>query len=313
MPLIINTNVMSLNAQRHLGINTTNLSKSLEKLASGYRINRAGDDAAGLQLSENLRAQIRGSKKALDNVQDGMNVLNIADGAYQTIQNNLQRIRELVVQAASDTYSEEQRDAMVQEMEQLLQDNNRMAASTQFNGVNLLDGSVTAMNASGVGGFFLQVGPNDDADNDRIDLAPALADLVSGGTATNAYLTNINAMFSTATNTLLTSGAGSGTADGVIDNNEEARDLLGYIDGAMTELNSRRGNIGALYNRLEGTAQNLMISIENLSASESRIRNVDVAAESANMIQHQILQQASNTILMQANQSPSLALSLLQG
>src|SRR5688572_19619983 len=138
MPLIVNTNVTSLNAQRHLSSNTNMLQKTMEKLSSGYRINRAGDDAAGLQLSENLRAQIRGSKKALDNTQDGINVLNIADGSLQTVTDSLQRLRELAVQAANDTYNTSQRSAMQVEIEQLLADIDRIALATKFNGVELL-------------------------------------------------------------------------------------------------------------------------------------------------------------------------------
>src|SRR5690606_36346419 len=138
MPIVINTNTASLNAQRYLGANTNALARSIEKLASGFRINRAGDDAAGLQISENLRAEIRGSKKALDNVQDGMNVLNIVDGAYQQITDNLQRMRELAVQGANDTYSTAQRNAIGQELDQLRADIARIANATQFNGKELM-------------------------------------------------------------------------------------------------------------------------------------------------------------------------------
>src|SRR5205085_9957883 len=134
MPLTINGNAMSLNAQRHLTNNTNALSKSLEKLASGFRINKSSDDAAGLQLSENLRSQIRGSQKAYDNVQDGINVLNIADGSMETITNNLQRMRELAVQAGNDTYSSSQRSAITNEMEALRDDIDRIANATIFNG-----------------------------------------------------------------------------------------------------------------------------------------------------------------------------------
>lgn len=346
MPLIINTNVMSMNAQRHLAANTNALSKSMERLASGFRINKAGDDAAGLQLSENLRAQIRGSKKSLDNTQDAINVLNIADGAMQTIQNNLQRVRELLVQAANDTYAPAQRAAIVQEIEQLMQDNDRIANSTSFNGVDLLNANVPAAfdPANGTGGFWIQVGPDSDqpmpappipatANVNRIDIAPALVDLTSTGALMAPILdpdgdtTNVSgdptwtgdSIFD-GTNLVTFNGDLDGDntieaseGDNVIDSNVEAQVLLERIDAVMTELNSRRGNLGALVNRLEGVANNLSISIENLSASESRIRNVDVAAESAELIRNQILQQASNTILAQSNQAPSLALQLLQG
>ncbi|HEY9744847.1 MAG TPA: flagellin, partial [Oculatellaceae cyanobacterium] len=134
MSLVVNTNVASLNSQRYLSKNTNALNKSMEKLSSGYRINRAGDDAAGLALSESLRTQIRGSKKALDNAQDAINLLNLADGVLQQIQDNLQRMRELAVQAANDTYSTEQRTAMQTEFNQLIEDNYRIMQATKFNG-----------------------------------------------------------------------------------------------------------------------------------------------------------------------------------
>lgn len=290
MPLIINTNVSSMNAQRYLGNNTSALQKTMEKLSSGYRINRAGDDAAGLQLSENLRSQIRGSQKALDNTQDGINVLNLADGAMQTMTDNLQRIRELTIQAASDTYNATQRSAIQGEIVQLLADIDRIASSTTFNGVSLFPTAATS--------FILQVGANSTANVDTIDVGAALGNATSNGlgiTSWNGTALTVNM-------------AVNGTAGGNV-----ARTFLGQVDAAILAVNTRRGNLGAFVNRLEGAANNLSISVENLSASESRIRNVDVAMESSNLTRNQILQQASNTILAQANQSPQLAIQLLQG
>ncbi len=167
MPIIVNTNIGSMTAQRHLSSNTNALNKSLERLSSGFRINRASDDAAGLQISENLRAQIRGSKKALDNVQDGINMLNIVDGAYQSIVNNLQRMRELSVQNANDTYGIPQRVAINDEIVALYNEIERIASSTVFNNQNLIDGSIA--------GFVLQVGANSTV-NDEIDISNALGD-----------------------------------------------------------------------------------------------------------------------------------------
>ena len=276
MPLIINTNVQSINAQRYLGMNTTALGKSMEKLSSGYRINRAADDAAGLQLSENLRAQIRGSSKALANTQDGINVLNIADGAMSQITENLQRMRELAVQAANDTYNTQQRTAMQTEFNQLRLDITRISDATQFNGVSLLSGSALAT------GMILQIGPNNVPANDQIALG-----------ATGVFA-DIDA-------------TALGVAASVLDTNANANTALGVLNTAINTVNTRRGTIGAVTNRLEGTANNLSIAIENLSASESRIRNVDVAAESAALTRNQILQQASASMLAQANQAPGLA------
>ncbi len=281
MPLVVNTNVASINAQRYLTINNTQLSKSMEKLASGYRINRAGDDAAGLYVSENLRSQIRGSQKALDNTQDGINVLNIADGAFQVIEDNLQRIRELAVQAGNETYSQNQRTAINQEIDALRSDIDRIASTTQFNGVVLLSTSPTT--------YTLQIGANGTA-NDSLSILTALGDT----RATNAA--GLNMVTAAATN---------------ITSNATAQTYLGVVDTALTTLNGRRAALGAMVNRLEGTAKNLMNAIENNSAAESRIRNVDVAAESANMTRFNILQQSSAAILSQANQTPALALQLL--
>ena len=326
MPLTVNTNTLSLNAQRNLTNNTNMLAKSMERLSSGYRINRAGDDAAGLQLSENLRGQVRGSQRALDNVLDGIGMLNIADGAYQTIQDNLQRIRELLVQSANDTYAPQQRAAIVVEVEQLLRDNDRIAQSTTFNGVALMNVNVPPAYdpATNLDGFWLQVAPNSDQpipvlpatplDNiNRIDIASALVDLTSNSGTAGAWQANIDLMFD-GTNLITPAGAPyTGNGDGIIDSNTEAQELISIVDNMMTELNVRRGNLGAIVNRLEGAANNLSISIENLSSAESRIRNVDVAAESGKLTQAQIMQQSAAIVLSQANQTPALALQLLQG
>src|ERR1043166_4102987 len=164
MPLIINTNVSSMNAQRFLTQNTNALNKSMERLSSGYRINKAGDDAAGLALSEKLRAQIRGNQKALDNVQDGINVLNIADGAMQGITDYLQRMRELAVQAGNDTYNTAQRSAMKAEIDQLASGITQISDSTQFNGVFLLTGTAPASS------MRLQIGANSTSGVDTLDV-----------------------------------------------------------------------------------------------------------------------------------------------
>lgn len=287
MPIVVNTNVQSLNAQRLLGRNTSALSRSFEKLASGFRINRASDDAAGLQISEILRAQIKGSEKAIDNVQDGINVLNTVDGSFETITNNLQRVRELLVQGANDTLSSSQRSAIVSEVRQLVTDITRISKSTQFNGKNLLDGTQT--------NFTLQVGANAIASTNTINLATA--------TTSNPFgAINGSALGLGSTGSLL-----------VFNSNTSARAGLSRIDAALNTLNTRRAAIGALTNRLEGTSENLSIAVENFSAAESRIRNVDVAKETAVLTRNQILQQASASILSQSNQTPQLALQLLQG
>jgi flagellin len=279
MPLVINTNVASMNAQRYLTSNTNGLSKTMEKLASGYRINRAGDDAAGLQVSEKLRAQVRGSQKALDNVQDGINMLNIADGAMQSITDAVQRMRELAVQAANDTYSTAQRSAMQTEYDSLASGITQIAEAAQFNGINLLDGTDAAS------GINLQITANESGDADSLDIGSGLLD--------------VNDISS------IISGADL-SAHGT------AQSAIASLDTALDDINAARGRLGAFTNRLEYTAQNLATNIENTAASESRVRNVDVALESANLARNQILQQAASSMLAQANQSPQIALSLLR-
>ncbi|WP_303673843.1 flagellin N-terminal helical domain-containing protein [Vampirovibrio chlorellavorus] len=276
MPLVVNTNVSSINAQRYLTNNTAALGKTMEKLASGYRINRAGDDAAGLQVSEKLRAQIRGSQKALDNVQDGINMLNIADGAYQSITDAVQRMRELAVQAANDTYSSAQRSAMQIEYDSLASGISQMAQAAQFNGIHLLDASTPA-------NLNLQITANQGGNADDLDVVSALIDITSVA------------------------------LDGSMLSHASAQTAIQTLDSALDSINAARGRLGAFTNRLEYTAQNLATNVENTSASESRVRNVDVAAESASLARNQILQQASQAMLAQANQAPQLALQLLRG
>ena len=279
MPLIINTNVASMNAQNYLSKNTNALQSSMEKLASGYRINHASDDAAGLGLSETLRAQIRGDDKALANTQDGINVMNIADGAMQTITDNLQRMRELAVQASNDTYSTTQRTSMQTEFDQLASGITQIAKAVQFNGIHLLDGTSTISS--------LQIGANTTANVDDFDVSSLFVDTTAGASGLNV-------------------------SSQTLDSHANAQSTITALDSALTTLNTNRGNLGASINRLQSTATNLSTMVTNTSASESQIRNVDVASESANLSKNQILQQAAAAMLAQANQAPQLALSLLK-
>jgi flagellin len=284
MPLYVNFNGSAVMSQRALDQVNNMVSKSLEKLATGFRINKANDDAAGLQISERLRSQLRGNLKAQDNVQDGINVLNIADGAMTQITENLQRMRELVVQAGNDTLATAQREAIRSELSQLGADITRVANATQFNGVSLLDGSQAS--------FILQIGPNNSATADALNIAT-----VAG---TNPFA-NVSA-------------SALGIADAAISvtSNTVAQTALTNLDAAIGTVNLRRATIGALVNRLSGALANLQINYENTGASESRIRNTDVARESTNITQYQILQQAGLSMLAQANQSTQSALSLLR-
>ena len=279
MPLIINFNNASMSAQNYLSKNTSALQNSMEKLASGYRINHASDDAAGLGLSENLRSQIRGDQKALANTQDGINVMNIADGAMQTITDNLQRMRELAVQAANDTYSTTQRTSMQTEYDQLASGITQIAKAVQFNGIHLLDGTSTIAS--------LQIGANTSANVDDFTVSSLFVDTTAGNTGLNVDTQ-------------------------LLDSHANALNTITSLDTALTTLNTNRGNLGASINRLQSTSTNLSTMVTNTAASESQIRNVDVAMESANLSKNQILQQAATAMLAQANQAPQLALNLLK-
>jgi flagellin len=288
MGLVINTNVQSINAQRILGKNNSMLNKSYERLSSGFRINRASDDVAGLQISEVLRSQIRGTAQANSNVQDGINLLNTAEGALGTITDSLQRVRELVVQGANDTLSQTQRSAINKEIFQVGTDITRIANSTKFNGLTLLDSSLNTMK--------IQVGADKVSTTNMIDMAS----LANGRAFSQANATSLG-LFTGATQNIK------------VNSNVTALRSLSIIDVALTTINNRRGVLGAMSNRLTAAGENLLISNENFSASESRIRNVDVAKESASLTRNNILVQAASNILSQANSAPNLALSLIRG
>ncbi|MFM7468276.1 MAG: flagellin, partial [Vampirovibrionales bacterium] len=264
MALYVNFNQSALGAQRNVGNISEMYARTQQRLSSGFRINSASDDAAGLQISERLRSTLRGNLKAQDNTQDGINVLNIADGALGQITENLQRMRELSVQAANDTLGSNQRTAIMDELLQLQQDITRISDSTSFNGISLLNGSQT--------NFYIQLGPGSTATNDVINLATAAG--------TNPFGDVDAAALSVA------------SANLTVGTNASALTTIGLLDTAITTVNQRRSFIGALSNRLQGALNNLQINYENVGSSEARIRNVDVSRESTQLTQYQILQQA---------------------
>lgn len=284
MGLIVNTNIASMNAQRMLNTNTKGLEHSFEKLSSGLRINRAADDAAGLSISENMRTQTRGMAQAINNAEDGVNLLQVAEGGLSVITDNLQRIRELTVQAANDTNSSTERTAIASEVDQRLKDITRIAGSLKFNNINLLDGTATTTT--------LQIGANSAAATNALTVGGVLKD--SAASALGFTMSSITA-----------SGTGAYASGGNI------RTFLDTIDSALSTVFTRRSEIGALQNRLSSTIESLSITKENLSSSESRIRDLDIASETARMTRNQILQQSSLSILTQANQAPQMALRLL--
>lgn len=278
MGLRIATNVASLNAQGRLTNNGLNLQRSFERLSSGQRINRAADDAAGLAISENLRGLIRGMRQADRNTNDGISLVQVAEGALNEVSNMLIRLRELGTQAASDTIGDTERKFIDVEYQQLKSEIQRISDSTAFNGYDLLNGT---------GGVIdIQVGVHNNPFQDRISF---------NASAANATLEAL----------------GMGTES--VATKEMAQMTLDNVDNALTSVNAIRANFGALQNRLVSTSQNLKVSDENLSAANSRIRDADIAAESADLAKNSVLQQAAVAVLSQANSSQQLALKLLNG
>ncbi|MBY0314239.1 MAG: flagellin FliC [Bdellovibrionales bacterium] len=276
MGLRINTNTAALNAQRNLYGTKLALDKSLEKLSSGYRINRAGDDAAGLAISESLRGQIRGLKMAWRNAQDGVSMIQVAEGGLQEVSNILIRLRELGVQGASDTIGPVERQLLNVEYQQLLDEIDRIADSTEFNGTPLLSGTGAVLD--------FQVGTRNDPNIDRLSFDASKTDANSAAIGVN--LTTV--------------------AD-----KASAQNSLAAIDEAIVAVSAMRADFGAMQNRLNSTINNLSISLENMAAANSRIRDVDVAEETAEMTKQNILLQAGTSVMAQANQSSKHALQLL--
>ncbi len=277
MGLRINTNVASLNAQRNLMGTKLAHDKSLEKLSSGFRINRAGDDAAGLAISESLKAQIRGLKQASRNAQDGISLVQVAEGGLSETSNILIRLRELGVQAASDTIGPVERQFLNVEYDQLVSEIQRISDGTEFNSTPLLNGTGSV--------FDIQVGVRNNPNIDRIVFDASKAD------ATVAAL-GIN----------LTSVADKASA----------QNSLSAIDAAIISVSGMRADFGALQNRLQSTVNNLAVSNENMSAANSRIRDVDIAEETSELTRNNILLQAGTSVLAQANQAANTALTLLK-
>jgi flagellin len=279
MGLRIATNVSSLTSQRHLRETREALDRSLERLSSGYRINRAGDDAAGLAISEKLRAKVRGLVQAQRNSSDGISLIQVAEGGLNEVQNILVRLRELGVQAASDTIGDNERGFLNQEYQSLKEEVDRIANGTEFNGTVLLDGTGGSLD------FQVNTGGDNIMGVDRISF--------------DAFKLDVN------TDKL-------GLEELAVNSKVAAQRSLASIDDAIESVSSTRAELGAIENRLNSTIRNLGISIENLSAARSRIKDVDVAEETAELTKHNILMQAGTSVLQQANSVPKMALALLQ-
>lgn len=327
--MIVQHNMAAANTNRQLGVTTGQLSKSTEKLSSGYRINRAGDDAAGLSISEKMRGQIRGLDRASTNAQDGVSLIQTAEGALSETHSILQRMRELTVQAASDTNASDDRKAISKELNQLSKEVTRIATETEFNTKKLLSGKFTSVDASGDAktsieaaktALKFQIGANsgqnislnindmraskigklsaDDFTNmsKRTGISGSLSDVkVSGYTGATIDLSNTTIK----------------DAKNFVSNYGVATAYLSVVDKALSQVSDERSRLGAVQNRLEHTIANADNTSENLQSAESRIRDVDMAAEMVKYSKSNILQQAAQSMLAQANQSTQGVLSIL--
>jgi flagellin len=277
MGLRINTNVPSLVAQRNLRTTRGSLDRTLERLSSGQRINHAGDDAAGLAISESLRAQLRGLGQAERNAQDGISLVQVAEGAMAEVANILIRMRELGVQAASDTVGPTERRFMDVEFQQLMEEIDRIAQSTEYNRVPLLNGSAST--------FEIQIGTRNNPAVDRVKLFDG-----------NASDINVVAL---------------GINLASVSDKVSAQNSLASIDAALSSVTAIRAEFGAMQNRLQSVINNIMISKENLAAANSRIRDADVAEETTELTKNNILMQSGVAVLGQANSTIKSALGLL--
>ncbi len=282
MALVVNTNVASLNAQRNLTKSQLALNKSMQKLSSGLRVNSSKDDAAGLAISDRMTSQIRGLNQASRNANDGISLAQTAEGALQETTNLLQRMRELAVQSANDTNTPEDRASLDAEFQSLISEITRISQNTAFNNRTILTGSY----ANAGSGFIFHVGANANQVI-SVTIAGASAGAIGSGTINVSSLTVSN----------------RGSSNGAIS----------VLDAAISDVDIMRGDLGAIQNRMESTIANLNNVTENLTAARSRILDADIAQETSAMTKSNILQQAGVSILAQANQTPQLALQLLQG
>jgi flagellin len=289
MPQVINTNLASLNAQRNTAMSQSSLAVSMQRLSSGLRVNSAKDDAAGLSIAERMNAQVRGSQVAIRNANDGISLAQTAEGALSKVGDALQRMRELAVQGRNATNTDADKDSLDKEFGELAKEIQRVLGGTTFNGK-----AVLATSAAGTQTF--QVGANTTG-NDRIDI-------VTTDMTTDATITTVAG----------TDNTGAGRA--VIDNTAVGATIdtvITNIDLALDKVNGERATLGASQNRFDAVISNLQVAVENQSASRSRIMDADFAQETANLSRAQILQQAGNTMVAQANQLPQQVLALLRG
>ena len=290
MAIVVQTNVTSLIAQNNLTTATKRMDQAMERMTTGYKINTAKDDAAGLYVATSLDKNIRGSEVAQKNVQMGNDMISVAEGDLAGIQDNLLRVRDLALTAANGIYDQESLDAIKAEVNARLKEIDRVAYASEYNGKKLLDGSTDTIT--------LQVGAN--------------TDTVKDGDADTVNIINIEGIFGDSVSSEL--GVNFGGVDDVFKTTTDIADIHAFIDtvdDALENVQTKRTNIGAIQNRLDSAAASLTTTIENLTSSKSTIMDADIAAESTEYINAQILQQAAGALLVQANQSPQIALSLI--
>lgn len=308
MGIYVNTNINSLIAQRSLTSATSNMQNAITRLSTGLRVNHAGDDAAGLCVAQGLETLIRGNSRAKLNIQDGLNMMYIAEGGMEGVTEDLQRIRELCVQVASDIYSPEQKQTLMNEIQQRLEDIDVIANTTSFNGVVLTNGTNPEK-------MTIQSGSGWDEVNNSIDIAPALTNMLTSVLGVKLNIVSIDEAVDTTVsvgNMTYTEGGVAGTAiNGSNWDSDMVRDYIRKLDDAINLIAENRSSLGAYQNRLTSASNNLTIMNENYEQSKSQIMDADMAEESANMVKYQVLQQTSATMLAQANQIPSIALTLL--
>jgi len=276
MGMRISTNIAAVNAQRTLSQSQRTIGKSMEQLASGSRINKAADDAAGLAISEGMKSQIRSLGQAQRNANDGISMVQTAEGGLNEVSNILTRLRELGMQASTDTIGDTERGFLNKEVQQLKAEAQRITQTTKFGSAKLLDGTGDS--------FDFQVGTGNNPEADRITYKSS---------ETNASIDNL------------------GIAGFDFSSKEGAQDALDSIDHAQTKVNGFRANLGALQNRLTSTVDNLGVQNENISAANSRIRDTDIAAATADQARNSVLLQANTSVLAQANQMPQVAMKLI--
>jgi len=304
MGMRIYTNIDAINADRHLGITSNQLSKAIQKLSSGLRINSAADDAAGLAISQRLDAQVRGNNQAVRNSQDGISLFQTAEGAMDEVHSMLQRARELLVQGANGTLSSGDEQSIDAELGQLGQAIDRIANTTQFNGLQLLNGTFNGGAPPNGNPLTLQVGPNANTVIGGVTITYTLSVTMQDIRISANNGTTMNAISAIMAGTYLTN-AGTAAPD-------SANFALTAVDAAIDFISSFRGDLGAKQNALEHTIASLNVASENQAAAESRIRDLDVANQTVEFTKLQILQQAGTAVLAQANTAPQTVLQLLR-